>query len=962
VNGSEETAQVAPPVGRADRVAFAVTATVALGVYLFTLAPSVTLEFSGELAVAADHLGVPHTPGYPVWTLLAWAFHKIFWFVRYLGQPNPAWGIAMLSAAGGALTCGLTALLVSLAGKRRGNPGSSIAGIAAGLTLAFSPALWSQAVIVETHMLKNAFQAVLFALAYLWLAKPTANRWLYLGAFLFGAALSTHPPIILVFIPLVVCLLLGDWRIGRDFLLGAALFTAAAVLAWNGILRPVAEPEPWRFLACAGLDLAVVAIVFLALPRGGLAAGMLVAFQVGLLFLLYLPIASDMNPPLNWGYPRTWAGFLHTVNRGQFERLSFFPWFCTQYLAQVRTYLNELVTQFSLPVCLIGLPGLFYLFRRNRRWCAVVAAGFLALALIPANVVNLPHGDLHHRYFVRTYFIQSYAVFALLVGAALAALLNAAWRRRGIGWGAACLALALPAIPLVRNAADRELIRQYGGADQNGHDFGWQFGNFQLRGAAAIIEELSADEEPLPNPRYPPAMEPDAILFGGTDPGRFVLTYMVFSARVRPDVYVLTQNALADNSYLCGIRDLYGDRIYLPSQEDAVAAYGRYVEEVRSGKREPNAELKIEGGGVHVMGALAVMEINGILAGDIVERNSATHACYIEESYVIPWMWPHLEPHGLIMKVNAEPSMLTDEMVRNDGDFWDWYTRRLHGNRRFRRDVAARKSFCKLRTALAGLCLYRGRPVGAEDGYQQARLLYPQSPEANFRLVQEVLMGQGRFAEGKDFMLEFGRQDPGDDRVRVFVDYLQRLADLQRRASDLEQKRQTGAMDVMDALELAQCYLQLQRRSEFNLMVAGILASTNLPGQFYYKAATLVHEAKEYNTLGHALDVCAGALPSNSPPDVYLNMARMYYDAKRVDKTAEFLQEYLKRNPADWKAWLDLAAIYLGLQRTDAASRALEQAKAHGGAEAARAIRGESRFAGVRPALSDEARAGPQGR
>ena len=40
---------------------------------------------------------------------------------------------------------------------------------------------------------------------------------------------------------------------------------------------------------------------------------------LGASFYLYMPLASMTNPPLNWGYPRTWDGFLHALSRGQYE-------------------------------------------------------------------------------------------------------------------------------------------------------------------------------------------------------------------------------------------------------------------------------------------------------------------------------------------------------------------------------------------------------------------------------------------------------------------------------------------------------------------------------------------------------------------------------------------------------------------------------------------------------------------
>ena len=71
-------------------------------------------------------------------------------------------------------------------------------------------------------------------------------------------------------------------------------------------------------------------------------------------------------------------------------------------------------------------------------------------------------------------------------------------------------------------------------------------------------------------PLYP-EMAKDAVLFGGTDPGRFCPTYIIFCESFTPhkcqppldqkfdrrDVYIITQNALADGTYLSYIRAQY---------------------------------------------------------------------------------------------------------------------------------------------------------------------------------------------------------------------------------------------------------------------------------------------------------------------------------------------------------------------------------------------------------------------
>ena len=67
-----------------------------------------------------------------------------------------------------------------------------------------------------------------------------------------------------------------------------------------------------------------------------------------------------------------------------------------------------------------------------------------------------------------------------------------------------------------------------------------------------------------------PEMDRNTILFGGTDPGRFCPTYMIFCESFVPpkdkpmdpdfdrrDVYLITQNALADGTYLDYLRAQY---------------------------------------------------------------------------------------------------------------------------------------------------------------------------------------------------------------------------------------------------------------------------------------------------------------------------------------------------------------------------------------------------------------------
>ena len=66
---------------KSDWISAAITFLFSITVYSLTLQPTVGLEDSGELIVASDFMGVPHPPGYPIWTLLTWFFQWIFHYL-----------------------------------------------------------------------------------------------------------------------------------------------------------------------------------------------------------------------------------------------------------------------------------------------------------------------------------------------------------------------------------------------------------------------------------------------------------------------------------------------------------------------------------------------------------------------------------------------------------------------------------------------------------------------------------------------------------------------------------------------------------------------------------------------------------------------------------------------------------------------------------------------------------------
>ncbi len=1104
-----------PLFRRIDWMAFWVSALVALIVYTYTLAPSVTLEDGGELAVAGDWLGVPHPPGYPSWTMLAWLFARVFSFVTFRGQPNPSWGIAFLSAFFGALSSGLAAMLICRSGRdilRRSVALSHtmhhrlegwiclVAGVAGSLLFAFTPIMWSQSVIVEVYSLNAFFLILVMLLVYVWLCRPR-DRYLYWAALFFGIGLTNYQVLLLAALALAIIVLFKDFALFRDFAVVGGPIVAVILLIYSEILPAISHPTAPVWYVYLGLNGALLMLSYFFLPRGKTVAITILLAEVGIAVYAYMPIVSDLrNPPMNWGYPRTWQGFIHAVSRGQYEQIKPTDLFSMRYLQQVGTYLSDLRLNYTMLISLIAfLPFCSWRWNRGKGKRAFEAMPW-AIGLIVASLVLLPMGDqlalykipalgvflllafgalmmvvlrfrdmweqhvLHENartwervtalivmlvvcgsylmlvlrklldvleplqsgaaltgsffaellllvpllvlvpvlliwgalriargtdHFVlkvdrdmqqwmvstliafatlslglialanlkmdiqdtfiqRVKFISSHLFFAFWIGYGLVFLLSfvdRVFRQRWITVFAVVVTAMLPLIPILANAYNDHLLLVYGGADQHKRDFGWQFGNYSLRGADAILEELAPEEEPLPNPAYPPEMGDRAIFFGGTDPGRFVPTYMIYSARVRPDVYLITQNALADGTYMNVMRDLYGNEIWIPSVWDSAAAFSTFVREVESGKRPPMPGIQINGGRVQITGVMGVMEINGILAKDIFDHNRDWHEFYIEESYVIRWMYPYLTPHGLIMKINHDPlRRLPPDVVHDDRDFWDWYVRRFLVHPMFERDVVARKSFSKLRSAIAGLYAYRGMLSHAEQAFREALALYPLSPEANFRLA-ELLMQAGRHEDARELIARFQAMDPSNERTDKFLERIDAAGHVHTRVQKLESQLREGTIQAQDALALADLYRQRGQRDAFSNLARGLVNNPQAP------PFMLVPLARMYGQMGMRKEAAATLaqtmerLPSNAPPESLRDIAGIYQQIGDVQGQRTLLRQYLEVRPRDWKSWVHLAEAHVKAGDEDAAHSALSTAVRAGGAEARQAIEKHAQLA-----------------
>lgn len=200
-----------------------------LVVYLSTMAPGLTWAHDssdgGELATAAQSLGIAHPPGYPAYVLLGHLFTRL-----PIGETATRTNLLSAVCAAGA-----AALVTWTLGRVR--PGLS-AAVGAGLALAFCPLLWSQAVVTEVHALN-----VLFAALLLWSAvvsrtvRPSAPLALAVGI-TWGLSLGNHPTALFC-APLVVLAAFRLRRLWPVVIAGVALGLLVYLLL---PLRAAADP------------------------------------------------------------------------------------------------------------------------------------------------------------------------------------------------------------------------------------------------------------------------------------------------------------------------------------------------------------------------------------------------------------------------------------------------------------------------------------------------------------------------------------------------------------------------------------------------------------------------------------------------------------------------------------------------------------------------------------------------
>lgn len=882
---------------RQDLLTGAAGCLISFAVYVWTLAPSVTLLDSGEFLVAGQHFGVPHPTGYPLWTLLAWMF-------SLLPLGNAAWEINLLSGVLGALTVGLAAALSRSFLRwmypqiHASVPGlAGVSAISAALLFAFSFSMWSQAVITEVYTLHALLAGGFLAGLYAWIRRPEREWLLFLTIGLLTLSFSNHQlAIAFAPLPLLAVLVVRRQRFW-DLLVGGCVTACLLYLLLAHLSKdPLVMKAANRF----GFAVAApAAIYYFRRKWAGLRflLGVLLAVAAGLLPYAYMPFASSTNPPMNWGYTREISGLFHSFNRSQYSgtltdqslrvvgKLMGVPSKSDltppkpkdRFAPKERTSLEilndwtvffgrQLVRSFTLLGALAWLVAVALCLdlRDPRRWVWVVIlnlAFLLAAFLQP--FLDKAGTDVAAWWLQMPYHTYTNLVFSLICALGFFRLLGWVCLRVPLLRFSRALLLLLPLLPLAAN---------HGECSQRGHWFGWEYGHEMLRD-----------------------LPPGSVMVGGSDPGRFVPTYMIFgessqAARHkrdpgfdRRDLFILTQNALGDQAYMKYLRDQYtaarppvpnpferwlgrgtmypADNLVLPTDAEIQAA-------IQSAARpDPRTGRPLEGN-LGILGFSAVLHW-------IWEKNKDWHDFFIEESFPITWTYDYAIPWGLTYRLNpGKLAAIPADAVKRDFAFWNNYKNRLLADPAFLHDLDARRSFCRLRSTIGNIYRYRRMNAEAERAYREALELDP----ADGGTIQSLMFTQwerGEFGEAIVACEKAIKNDPNNAGLRSILQIATQRRSLQDQIAGLERKLARNPRDkrTLKALIILHAGIADLRKADEYLQ-GGFQMFSGDPDFLRFAAAHYELNGQPLNSLGPALRLAE--IEPNNPANQFI-LAHSWY-------------------------------------------------------------------------------------
>lgn len=334
-----------------------------LVLYVYRQATGIYGGDSGELVSAAYTFGIAHPPGYPLYIFLSGLLAHL------LPISTIAWRVGLLSSVPMAISCYFVWLTIHRLTKRM------MVAMVATLFYAFLYPVWLYGIVAEVFGLFALFSA-LFLYVFIRLVDTKERSLLYVLAVLTGVSLTHQYLIILIVVSAVFIL----YRYDKG--------------TWVYI-----KQKKLFFLAAVG---------------------------IGLIPLLYAPIASFFNPPFDREHAASLVGFFRLVSRvsvGGFRASSVATGGIFNGLADLATFAQYLYKDFTFVGIILAGVGLYGLWKKEKTLFSFFIV-YLFLLILYLFYAGFPVYNNFQLGTLERFFIIPYQVFAVLLGLGLSYVLQ----------------------------------------------------------------------------------------------------------------------------------------------------------------------------------------------------------------------------------------------------------------------------------------------------------------------------------------------------------------------------------------------------------------------------------------------------------------------------------------------------------------------------------------------------------
>jgi hypothetical protein len=405
---------------------------VSLVIYVKTMAASSSFWDAGEFIAAAYTLGIPHSPGTPLYVIVGRFFTLL---------PIPFFSIAervnFLSAFCGAAGVVFVYMLVVrfldvLLGKAR-TKSDAVIKIAGGLVgaffIAFSDTYWNNAIEAEVYAMSNALMGFMTWLALKWGDNPKSKRSTYLIFLLFyllAMSVGFHLGTILAFSGIFFYVLMTREKGFTDleFILGCvgvAIFIADATIYRNSQLTLF-------FLVVYAVALGWMWVRAKRFPV--VATGL---FMLGLSVHFYLMIRSGHNPSIDEGDPETWRNLYWVLRREQYPpmdvtarkagiafQFSHFNGYLQNQFQLFTSWVGSWNAGSLIPIAL-GIWGMVDQYTKDRKTWVMLFVTTMVVSVGLVVFLNFSSSEVRERDY---FYSPAFYFFAVYIGIGAASLLN----------------------------------------------------------------------------------------------------------------------------------------------------------------------------------------------------------------------------------------------------------------------------------------------------------------------------------------------------------------------------------------------------------------------------------------------------------------------------------------------------------------------------------------------------------